>query len=318
MLTKNIGENLNPLASIDQKTNNVGKNRFEILLFNMGTDQKFGINVFKVKEVIRAMELSEMPGSHEHVLGIANIRGATIPVIDLRAATGLGQQEVSGDGLYIVTEYNRQKQAFLVSTVDRIVNVNWADISEPPSTLGGTTYITSITKIEERIIGIVDVERVLGEIAPPTKIDAEDSIVARVKSEGVVDKNVLLVDDSAVARKQMERAIGKLGFTFKSFVNGKVALEHLKSIVAEGKSVSDVYDVIISDIEMPEMDGYTLTSEIKSTPKMADVPLILHTSMSGVFNETLVKNVGADKFIAKFDPDQLSEAVIEMATLGER
>ncbi|WP_210498233.1 chemotaxis protein [Vibrio crassostreae] len=301
----------NILDTVDEKTNLVGKNRFEILLFNLGSEQRFGINVFKVKEVISSLDLSEMPGAPENVIGIANIRGESIPVVDLQAATGLGKGDVE-NGLYIVTEYNRQAQAFLVSKVDRIVNVNWADIAEPPKTMGGTTYVTAITKLEDNIIGVLDVERVLNEISPPSKVDVEEEIIKKVREEGLTNKRVLIVDDSSVARKQIDRSIQSIGYTTNLYKNGQEALDHLTSIVESGRQVIDEYDVIISDIEMPVMDGYTLTSTIRDHVDMKSVPVILHTSMSGVFNEALVKRVGADKFIAKFDPDNLSNAVIEL------
>lgn len=301
----------NILDTVDEKTNLVGKNRFEILLFNLGSEQRFGINVFKVKEVISSLDLNEMPGAPDNVIGIANIRGESIPVVDLQSATGLGKGDVE-NGLYIVTEYNRQAQAFLVSKVDRIVNVNWADIAEPPKTMGGTTYVTAITKLEDKIIGVLDVERVLNEISPPSKVDVEEEIIKKVREEGLTNKRVLIVDDSSVARKQIDRSIQSIGYTTNLFKNGQEALDHLTSIVESGRQVIEEYDVIISDIEMPVMDGYTLTSTIRDHIDMKSVPVILHTSMSGVFNEALVKRVGADKFIAKFDPDNLSNAVIEL------
>ncbi len=299
------------LASVDKTTDMVGKNRFEVLLFNMGSEQRFGINVFKVKEVINSIELSEMPGSHKCVLGVANIRGESITVVDLRAATGLG----AGDpdkGLYIVTEYNGQSQAFLVSTVDRIVNIRWSDVTEPPSTLGGTAYITAITKLDEQIIGIVDVERVLTEISPPKNEEVEVKHIKSIEDKGLEGKKVLVVDDSAVARKQIEKALKQLKLTPKSFVNGAQALAHLTSIVDEGRAITDEYDLIISDIEMPEMDGYTLTSEIRKDERMGGISVVLHTSMSGIFNQSLVDKAGADRFMAKFNPDELSNMVIEI------
>lgn len=311
----NIKNKKSSLDSVDERTNLVGKNRFEILLFNMGGTQRFGINVFKVKEVINNIKLSEMPGSHKDILGISNIRGESIPVVDLRAAVGLGPSKVeSGKELYIVTEYNSQSQAFLVSAVDRIVNINWTDVDEPPATLGGTSYITAITRLDDQdeIIGILDVERVLSEINPLENEDISSDIIEMSKSKKLEDRKVLIVDDSAVARKQIDRAVKSLGCQTTLFCNGDEALKHLIEQVNLGKDVLDVYDVIISDIEMPVMDGYTLTKNIRSQPALAPIPIILHTSMSGVFNENLVKTIGVDKFIAKFDPDLLGKSVVDL------
>lgn len=311
----NVKNKKSSLDSVDERTNLVGKNRFEILLFNMGGNQRFGINVFKVKEVINNIKLSEMPGAHKDILGISNIRGESSPVVDLRSAVGLGPSKVeSGKELYIVTEYNSQSQAFLVSAVDRIVNINWSDVDEPPATLGGTSYITAITRLEDQdeIIGILDVERVLSEINPLENEDISSDIIEMSKSKRLEDRKILIVDDSAVARKQIDRAVQSLGCQTSLFCNGEEALKHLIDQVNSGKDILDVYDVIISDIEMPVMDGYTLTKNIRNQPALASLPIVLHTSMSGVFNESLVKTIGVDKFIAKFDPDLLGRTVVEL------
>nr|WP_306309420.1 chemotaxis protein CheV [Vibrio sp. D431a] len=281
------------------------------MLFSLGGDQRFGINVFKVREVLELQVLNEMPGAVAVVKGLANIRGESLPVIDLRPAIGLKPVEYD-KGLLIVTEYNEQSQAFLVNDVDRIVNINWENISEPPSQVGGTSYITSITSIEDEIIGILDVERVMSEINPSEEKHLPQDMVnvAKNNNDG---KKILFCDDSAVARKQVEKALKELGYEFVSFKNGQETYEHILSLQNEGKKVTDVYSLLISDIEMPQMDGYTLTANLKSTPEFANLPIILHTSMSGVFNEAMVKRVGADRFMAKFKPEILASAIIELS-----
>ncbi|CAH7349619.1 Chemotaxis protein CheV [Vibrio chagasii] len=300
------------INKIDEKTDYVGKNRFEVLLFSLGSKQRFGINVFKVREVLELMPLNAMPGSPEVVKGVANIRGESLPVIDLAASIGLAHEGNYSKPLLIVTEYNDNAQAFLVSSVDRILNINWEDISEPPVQVGGTSYVTSITKVEDEIVGILDVERVMAEIIPsddkPLPKDMVD--IAKGKALG---KKVLFCDDSVVARKQVEGALKELGYEFESFKNGQETYEHILAIQESGRDITDVYSLLVSDIEMPKMDGYTLTSNLKNHKELCKLPVILHTSMSGVFNESMVKRVGADRFLAKFKPEILASAIIELS-----
>jgi len=294
------------MDGVDQRTNLVGENRLELLLFGLGGRQKFGINVFKVQEVIQCPALTIIPHSHRIVRGIANMRGKTIPIMDLAMAIGRKPIELTGEQYIIISEYNRTTQGFLVYNVDRIVNLNWKEIMAPPNGVGKNNYMTAVTKIEEKLVEIIDVEKVLAEIVGMEINVAEDSAV----DSGEATKIKLLVaDDSLVARKQVKATLDKVGLECDLAKNGAEALKMLQAAVADGKPISDTYDVMISDIEMPEMDGYTLTTEVRADDRLKSLPIMLHTSLSGTFNSNMVKKVGADKFVAKFDAGELAREV---------
>ena len=299
------------LDSVNQRTQLVGQNRLELLLFKLNGRQRFGINVFKVREVLQCPPLTSMPKSNTYIRGVAHIRGQTISVIDLSMAVGGRPIKSIEDGFIIIAEYNRTVQGFLVGGVERIVHMNWEKIMPPPSGAGRYSYLTAVTEIENELVEILDVEKILNEICPVNTTVSDD-----VASQGNIQKDlgeriVFIADDSAVARNQVKRALEPLGVTTELAKNGKEALIRLKEI-AELDCVNDITErvgLLISDVEMPEMDGYTLTAEIKANPKLAPLHVILHTSLSGVFNQAMIEKVGADDFIAKFNPDELATAV---------
>ncbi|MFM2590444.1 chemotaxis protein CheV [Vibrio sp. TBV020] len=299
------------LNTVDQRTNLVGENRLELLLFSLNSSQIFAINVFKVREVIKVPPLTKMPGSHHHITGVASLRGISVPVIDLRAAIGFPPSRLENqEENLIITEYNRTVQGFLVGQVRNIVNTAWTEIQPPPKTAGRANYLTAITHVKDgenlNIVEIIDVEKVLAQI-----IDYDISI-----SEGVLDqdlanemvgRNVLIVDDSSTARSQVRGTLSQLGLNIIECRDGLEALTLLKSWADEGKNVVDDLLLMITDAEMPEMDGYKLTHEIRTDPRMKDLYITLNTSLSGSFNDAMVKKVGCDRFISKFQPDLLVE-----------
>jgi len=294
------------LAGVDQRTQLAGHNRLELLLFRLTGRQRYGINVFKVQEVITCPPLTEIPGSNPVVRGIANMRGKTITVMDLSMSIGGASLGDAENRSLIITEYNRRVQGFLVGSVDRIVNINWEDILPPPKAVSNSSYMTAVTQIDDELVEILDVEKVMKEI-----IGGSEEI-----SEGVIDEavkeqvqHVLVVDDSTVARKQIKRVLDQLVVETTLCNNGKEAFEQLQEWVAEGKNLKQWLSLVISDVEMPVMDGYALTAAIRRNPDLQDLHVILHTSLSGVFNQAMIEKVGADAFIAKFEPDELTKVV---------
>jgi two-component system chemotaxis response regulator CheV len=240
------------------------------------------------------------------VRGIANMRGKTIPVMDLSQAIGGPPLADTSGRFIIITEYNRRTQGFLVGPVDRIINMNWENILPPPKGAADGSYMTAVTQVDNELIEIIDVEKVLKEV-----VGGSESI-----SEGVIDdevrteiQHVLVADDSSVARNQVKRVLDQLGVDTTLCNDGRQALDQLKAWLEEGKDLNDWLALIISDVEMPRMDGYTLTSEIRKHPALANLHVILHTSLSGVFNQTMVKKVGANHFLAKYEPDELARVV---------
>jgi len=299
------------LDSVNQRTQLVGQNRLELLLFKLNGRQRFGINVFKVREVLQCPPLTSMPKSNTYIRGVAHIRGQTISVIDLSMAVGGRPIKSIEDGFIIIAEYNRTVQGFLVGGVERIVNMNWEKIMPPPSGAGRYSYLTAVTEIENELVEILDVEKILNEICPVnTEVSSEVAESGDIQKD-LGERIVFIADDSAVARNQVKRALEPLGVQTELAKNGKEALVRLKEI-AKLDCQTDITErvaLLISDVEMPEMDGYTLTAEIKADPKLAPLHVILHTSLSGVFNQAMIEKVGADDFIAKFNPDELATAV---------
>ena len=294
------------LDGIDQRTNLAGQNRLELLLFRLSTRQRFGINVFKVQEVIRCPQLSQLPGSHPVVRGIAKLRGKTISIIDLSMAIGSTSLGNNEDQFIILTEYNRRVQGFLVGSVDRIVNMTWGEIMAPPRGAGHGSYMTAVTRVDDELVEIIDVEKVLKEIVGGNETVSEGVIDEEIRNE---IQRVLVVDDSAVARNQIKRVLDQLGVETTLCNDGGQALQQLQSWIDEGKDVEDFLSLVISDVEMPRMDGYTLTAEIRKRPELSKLHIVLHTSLSGIYNETMIKRVGADKFLAKYEPDELALVV---------
>ena len=300
------------MASVDQRTQLAGRNRLELLLFRLSGSQLYGINVFKVKEVLQCPPLSVVPQSHPVVRGVSHIRGRTISIMDLSRAIGCGPVTDIENAFVIISEYNRSIQGFLVKEVDRIINLNWKDMLPPPTGTAGSSYLTAVTYVNDKMVEIIDVERVLAEVMG-AKEDVSQEVLDNADLEKEIEKNLILVsDDSMVARKQVCKTIeNDLHLETVTAKDGKEALDLLKSWAENNDPRLDRLAMVISDIEMPEMDGYTFTTEVRADERLKHLFIILHTSMSGVFNQTMVDQVGANAFIAKFEPDILAQAVID-------
>ncbi|WP_412706357.1 Chemotaxis protein CheV [Aeromonas rivipollensis] len=295
------------LDSVNQRTQLVGQNRLELLLFRLNGRQRFGINVFKVREVLQCPPLTVMPKLNSCIRGVAHIRGQTISVIDLSMAMGKRPIQDISKCFIIISEYNRSVQGFLVHSVERIINMNWESILPPPKGAGRINYMTAVTEVDGELVEILDVERILNEISPvSTEVSAE--LVEASVERNPHGRPVLVADDSSVARKQVQRALEAIGVQCVLAKDGREALNMLLEMAKLGP-IKDQIALVISDIEMPEMDGYTFTAEIRNNPALKELHVILHTSLSGVFNQAMVQKVGANNFIAKFQPDELAKAV---------
>ena len=296
------------LDGVDMRTKLAGHNRLELLLFRLNGRQRFGINVFKVQEVIQCPPLTSVPQSHPVVLGIANMRGKTIAIMDLARAIGGAPIENHREKFVIITEYNTKVQGFLVDSVDHIVNMNWEEILPPPKGAAQGSYMTAVTQVEDELVQIIDVEKVLQEVVG-TDMDVSEGVIEERECE--IPQHVLMVDDSSVARKQVTRVLGQMGVEYTTANDGQQALDQLQAWIDEGKDVANWLALIISDVEMPRMDGYSLTKTIREHPELSDLHVILHTSLSGVFNSAMVDKVGANDFLPKWEPDTLAMMVQE-------
>ena len=303
------------LASVDQRTQLAGHNRLEILMFRLDNKQRFGLNVFKIQEVIQCPPLTVLPHSHPVVCGIANMRGKTIPVLDLAKAIGRRPLSDTAGHFVIITEFNRSVQGFLVKMVDRIINMNWEQILPPPKGTGRDSYLTAVTEVDGELVEIIDVEKVLFEV-----IGVNEEISSEILADAAITQDeesfehrphVLVADDSMVARNQIKRTLDQLGIESTLASDGKKALDLLEHWAEQEPEKLRNLTMLISDVEMPEMDGYTLTTRLRADARLKNTFVLLHTSLSGVFNNAMVEKVGANQFIAKFKPDLLAAAVMK-------
>jgi len=302
------------LDRIDQRIRLAGHNRLALLLFRLGTRQLFGVNVFKVQEVLPRPALFRLPQLPRAFASAADVRGRTVPVLDLARAIGqegAGHEPDQEPRYLVVTEFNRSIQGFLVSEVDRIVNIAVEDIIPPPelgAAAGGDEgrYLTGMTRHHGELILLLDVESVLAEAAPRT---ADPTPLAPLQLAPHVPRAVLVVDDSRVARNQIASVLSQLGLEATLLSDGRQALDHLLQLALSGQPPHERYGMVISDIEMPAMDGYTLTTEIRRNPALDGLFVLLHTSLSGVFNQAMVERVGADDFVPKYSERELAERI---------
>lgn len=297
------------LERIEAQTQLAGSNRLALLLFRLDERQLFGINVLKVVAVQKRPRLTHMPSAHPFVAGAAEVRGQVIPVIDLHLA--LGRASDPGAAHLIVSEFNRSTQGFLVNAVERIVHVNVENVKPPTATEAGPAYLTAVTRVGTQSVEIIDVERILAEIVgEATQIGGglPDSAWVRQALRG---RRVLVADDSLVARSHLACVLGQLGIPCEMVNDGRAALSHLQAMAQEPGAIEDQLLMVISDVEMPDMDGYRLTTEIRRDPRLAGLYVLMHSSLSGIFNQAMVRKVGADRFIAKLNADELAEGVLD-------
>ncbi|WP_243039273.1 chemotaxis protein [Dyella sedimenti] len=297
------------MDKVEQQTRLAGHNRVAMLLFRMGDEQLFGINVFKVREVMRRPPLERMPGAHALVAGSCDYRGTTIPVIDLAVALGYPSLRDVPSAHLMVTEFNRTMQGFLVAEPQRLVHCDGASLEAPAPALGFGSRVNAVTRVDGALVAVVDVEQVLASLnATPTELSAPMQRQARVHD--LQPRRVMVVDDSLVARNQLVNLFRQMDVECIVAQDGEEALERLKSLAKapEGEGVT----LVVSDIEMPRMDGYALTRAIRETPELRRLKVVLHSSISGIFNEAMVREVNADRFVAKFQPDLLAQTVLEL------
>jgi two-component system chemotaxis response regulator CheV len=307
------------LKRIDARTKLAGANKLEILLFTLGKDtntgrkETFGINVFKVREVMRIPEITRAPDMPASVEGMVSLRGVLVPVVDLAKYIGITTE--APPAIMIVTEYNGHTQGFLVGEVDTILRLDWSEMRVPPTMLtaqmGG--LVTAVTELKDsRLVMMLDVEKILADTTP---ID-DTHLFANLKPIDKPNRTVFFADDSSVARNQIERTLEVLGINGISAINGRQGWEELRRIAAQaevaGRPVSDFVQLVLTDVEMPEMDGYVLTKNIKSDPRFSGIPVLMHSSLSSEANRQLGISVGVDEYVPKFEPHRLAEVLTRL------
>ncbi len=305
---------------IDERTNLTNTNKFELLLFRLGADangehsELYGINVFKIREIVAMPPVTAVAGSQPHMLGVVNLRGQIIPVMDLPAIVGVKPK--TGLNIMLVTEFARTTQAFAVESVDEIVRLDWSQVLTAEGS-NATGMVTSIARLDgdtsgTRLAQVLDVETILRRMVPTEGKDVDpESIGPKLSLKQ--GSFILAADDSVVARNLIEQGLQAMHAPFVMTKSGKEAWDKLQSIAegcrAEGIAIEDRVALMLTDLEMPEMDGFTLTRKIKQDPRFAKIPVVIHSSLSGKTNEDHVKGVGADAYVAKFVAEDLAETI---------
>ncbi|MEW5789333.1 MAG: chemotaxis protein [Pseudomonadota bacterium] len=298
------------LEAVDARTKLAGSNKMELLLFSLGTHETFGINVFKVREVSPTPPITMTPNMPAGVEGVISLRGSIIPVISLARFIKLEGAPPGIGATMIVTEFSRHTQGFLVQDVDRIIRVDWDKVKPPENMLAGQDgMITAITELEDgRLVSILDVERVLVEVL------GEKAMPVLPQMEAGREATIFFADDSAVARKEIVSVMDKLGIKYIQANDGLEAWEKLANMANRATServpLRNHIQLILVDAEMPEMDGYVLTRNIKSDNRFESIPVVMHSSLSSEANRTMGQKVGVDAYVAKFDPGVLADTVL--------
>ena len=306
---------------VDERTNLTSSNKFELLLFRLGADsalgqsELFGINVFKIREIVAMPSITPIVGATPHSLGVVNLRGQVIPVLDLPSIVGCTPK--TGLNIMLVTEYARTTQAFAVESVEDIVRLDWKQVLSAETSGSGHNLVTSIARLDgntdgTRLAQVLDVEAILQMVSPSDdqKVDPQKVGPKLKLKPGCI---ILAADDSFVARSLIEQELQVLQAPYEMTKSGKEAWERLnalaKSAEAEGKTILDKVGLVLTDLEMPEMDGFTLTRNIKSDARLQRLPVVIHSSLSGSANEDHVRSVGADGYVAKFVAEDLAATI---------
>jgi two-component system chemotaxis response regulator CheV len=304
---------------IDERTNLTSSNKLELLLFRLGNDPQlnrtelFGINVFKVREIIPMPTITAVAGSQPHMMGVVDLRGQILPVIDLAGVAGC--TPTTGLNILLITEYARSTQAFAVESVDDIVRLDWKQVLSAEGNAAGG-MVTSIARLDgeksDRLAQVLDVETILRQVMPSNELEIDPERIGP-KVDLKPGSVILAADDSLVARTMIEDGLTAMGLPYIMCKTGKEAWDQLLAISskaqADGHTVNDKIALVLTDLEMPEMDGFTLTRNIKQDPRFSAIPVVIHSSLTGAANEAHVKKVGADGYVAKFVAEDLAQAL---------
>jgi len=281
-----------------------------LLLFKLSAQQSFALGTLKIQEIVPYQSLTQLPNANTNILGATSIRGQTLSIIDMAAAVGYPPitEEEKQHCVIIITDCSRQHVGFLIRKIERIIDCNWKNIEPPPNALGHKTYITGITHFEGKLIQLLDIELLLSQIFPDDD-DAHAIEITGVQKGILQNESILLVDDSAVARRQLENALTRIDVPFKVCKNGNDALQVMKTCAEKGDPIT----ILVSDIEMPGLDGYELTFEVRSVKEIAGVYIILHSSLSSAMSVERAQQVGANDALAKFAAQALIDAMLRGA-----
>lgn len=304
---------------VDKRANLALTNQMEMLIFYLNDQQLYGINVFKIIEIIECPKnITRMPLSNPSIKGTVDFRGKAVVVIDLGDVLGMPPVDYKNTISYvIICEYNNAVNGFLISRPDSLITRSWDEIKSPSGLLSqSSAYLTAIAYADNgETIQLLDIEKVLAEI-----VGIDEDISEETKEQGkdinAEGQHVLVVDDSKTARMMVKTVLTQLGIACTTMDSAVAAMEHLTELQASGKRVMDIYNMVICDIEMPGMDGFTFVRTVRAIPAMADLYIMLHSSLSNPANQSKAELVGANDFLAKFSPDVLAQRIMEKIKLS--
>jgi two-component system chemotaxis response regulator CheV len=296
----------------------VGSNEMELVDFRIFKNESgeiyegiYGVNVSKVREIIKMPKLTELPGVPEFIEGIFDLRGVVIPVVNLAKWMGIDEPEsVINSKRVIITEFNNILIGFIVHEAKRIRRISWNDI-EPASFASGSgsldqSKITGVTRIEDdAVLLILDLETVVQDLGLYEPTSSDD-----VPSDAHFTGMVMLLDDSHTARKIVKDALEQMGFKVVEATDGQEGLERLDELYETyGSGLKNELRLIVSDVEMPRMDGFHFAARVKSDGRFGDIPIVFNSSISDHFSEDRGKQAGGEAYLVKFDANSFFNEV---------
>ncbi len=280
-------------------------------MFTLSAQQQlFAIGTLKVREIVTYQPMTQIPYSHHHVIGTVTIRNLTVPVIDMAAAIGFRPIQPSEyqKCYLIVTDCLRTVVAFMVRTIEKIIECDWRHIESSPSTAGHDVFVTGITRYQDKIVQLLDVELLLSKIYPQYE-SSKVPMLTDIERERLKPLHILLVDDSSIARKQLSDALDSINIPYQICKNGSDAIDLMRDMAQQHRAI----DILVSDIEMPGLDGYELAFEVQNDSQLNHAYCILHTSLSSEICVDRAHQVGAHEALEKFNATELIEAMLRGA-----
>lgn len=280
-----------------------------LLLFTLRSGKLLAINLLKVSEIIPCPPLTRLPASHPHVTGVATLRGTPLSVIDLSRAIGEMPLLDPDAGCLIVTDISRSKQGLHVQAVNKIMHCLSTDIRPPPyGSRGRRSFITGVTQVDGQLVQVLDIEKVIHAIAPAPAV-AEPAELSMEDADVLGHARVLIIDDSHVALRQSVLTLQTLGLNCYTARSAKQAIDRLLEL----QDTPEQINVVVSDIEMSEMDGYTFTRTLRETPDFQHLYVLLHTSLDSAMNSERARQAGANAVLTKFSSEELIKCLITAA-----
>lgn len=287
----------------------VGTNELEIMEFLID-NRSFGINVAKVLEIMKFEEITPIPHSNKFIEGIFKPRNQIITVLDMAAYLGLGSSQNEERDILIITNFNSNHTAFHVHSVETIHRISWTDIEKPDESIykGFDGITTGIARIGERLITILDFEKIMGELNPSHSIQIES--LGDTSNRPVCNKPIFVVEDSPFLTKLLIECLHKAKYINTiTFSNGKEAWDEIERLMSKGEPIEESIACIITDIEMPQMDGHMLTKLIKSNSNLKNLPVIIFSSLINEEMKLKGQRIGANAQVSKPEIESLVDLI---------